>query len=80
MWVIFALLDPDSDSGSGSTGPIESGSRSGSETLALANSNFSFHLNFVIIVTKSLGVDPGADPADPDSFNMDSKSKHWLAV
>jgi hypothetical protein len=26
LWVIFALLDPDSDSGSGSTDPIESGS------------------------------------------------------
>jgi hypothetical protein len=35
LWVIFALLDP--DSGSGSTGPIEYGSNpdpgSGSETL-----------------------------------------------
>jgi hypothetical protein len=26
LWVIFALLDPDSESGSGSTDPIESGS------------------------------------------------------
>jgi hypothetical protein len=26
MWVIFALLDPDSESGSGSTDPTESGS------------------------------------------------------
>jgi hypothetical protein len=25
LWVIFALLDPDSESGSGSTDPIESG-------------------------------------------------------
>jgi hypothetical protein len=37
LWVIFALLDPDSDPysnyGSGSNGPIEYGS--GSETLVL---------------------------------------------
>jgi hypothetical protein len=26
LWVIFALLDPDSESGSGSTDPIEPGS------------------------------------------------------